>query len=474
MTRYKNDQRNQYQWMEGSLDSLLPEVSVARDIAAALERLDFASFEKGYSNEHAGSSAINPRSLVGIIMLGLLRGVTSSVQLAHRCAMDIEFQWIAGGVRVEKSTLCAFRKLHQDELVDLSCQVLDALGQHELLPAENMGVDGTIVRAASSRHACKKRNHLEKKNERLKEVVQEKLQEDGEDEVVNVLEKRRDRLEKALDEMTKRGLDKGEDKMTVSEPDAGNKRQKDGSFAPGFNAQVLSDLDSGVIIHADIIDAGNDCGQLQPQLEQAKEVLDEVFGEASRCGIETITADAAYHDIRQLDALESEGVECFVCEARKTNRKAPGVGEGYHAENFIYDEATDTMQCPEGESLARRKTNANDTATVYQAPTQSCAKCSAKGQCCPKTKGGRSVNRTHDCYQEVSDTVSARLKSDKGRRLKKARWVTCEGIFSRLVDLLHWRRNRMWGIEGARAELAWRTLTHNLLILAGVWKPITI
>jgi len=36
MARYKPDQRESYQFIAASLDDLLPEVSVARDIAAAL------------------------------------------------------------------------------------------------------------------------------------------------------------------------------------------------------------------------------------------------------------------------------------------------------------------------------------------------------------------------------------------------------------------------------------------------------
>lgn len=476
MARYKPDQRKEYQLLPGSLDEMLPEDSVARGIAAILERLDFACFDGNYKNDEAGCTAINPRSLAGVIILGVLRGRTSSVQLAVLCQHQIEYRWLAGGVRIEKSTLCDFRKNHLEELVAVSTEVLHVLGQHRLLPGENMGVDGSIVRAAASRHSSKKRKHLKKAHAQLEQVVRDKLEsdddEEGQAEAGNT-EKRRNRLARALEEMTQRGLDKDGDRLTVTEPDAGLKRQKDGAFAPGYNAQVVSDLDSGIIVSAEIIEAGNDCGQLQPQLEQAQAALEPIRGQAPDAGIRSCTADGAYHDTRQLHELEGAGIECYVPDARNTHRKAPGIEDAYQADAFNYDEATDSMRCPEGQRLPRRKANAGNTATVYEAPAKTCAACPAKDKCCPKTKGGRSVNRTLDHYQATLDQVAARLDTEAGHHRLNARWITCEGVFARLNEHLHWRRNRMWGLQGAKAELAWRVLTHNLLLLARIWRPMT-
>jgi hypothetical protein len=53
------------------------------------------------------------------------------------------------------------------------------------------------------------------------------------------------------------------------------------------------------------------------------------------------------------------------------------------------------------------------------------------------------------------------------------RRTTAEGAFARIKERLHWRRCRCWGRAGAAAELLWRQLTHNLLILTGYWKPLT-
>ncbi len=76
--------------------------------------------------------------------------------------------------------------------------------------------------------------------------------------------------------MSARGLDKPEDRITVTKPDAPIMRQKDGSFAPGVNAQAVTDLDSGAVVHAQVVDGGGDGGQLGPQIEQTRKTLTEL------------------------------------------------------------------------------------------------------------------------------------------------------------------------------------------------------
>ena len=471
MARYKEDRRETLQFLVGSLDQLLPQDSVARAIWGGLEQLDFGAYDALHTNDAVGRPALDPRGLAAAWTLALLRGITSSVRLAELCSRDIEFRWLLGDAAVEKSVLCDFRKQHLAALVSLSGQVLSALGQHGLLPAENMGVDGTIVRAASSRHSIKSRRRLEARRQHLEETIRERLsrEDDGApSEETKALARQRQRVARALEEMTARGLTNAADRLTVTEPDAGLKRQKDGAYAPGYNAQVVTDLDSGAIISAEVVDAGNDAGQLQPQWERAQAALHEAG--ISPAEAPSLTADSAYHDTRQLDHLEKDGVACYVPEDRTANRAAPGVSPEYHADQFTYDETTDTMECPQGQRLKRRKLNAGQTAAVYQAPAAACAGCPAKPQCCPNSQSGRCVN--HSLYTETLHTVAQRLDTDAGRRNKHARWVVSEGAFARLNGLLHWGRCRLWGMAGAEMELLWRQFAHNLMLLSGIWKPL--
>jgi transposase len=473
MAHYVEDNRCTQLFVSGSLETLLPGDAVARTIRSALAQLDFSSFDEQYFNDAAGRRALDPRSLVAVWILALLRGETSSVRLAVLCGQDIEFRWLLGDAPVQKSTLCAFRKDHYERIASLGSQVLMALGQCGYLPGERLGVDGTVVRAASSRHAVRTRKGLARQVERVEALLRERLSEEdspaSRKEDDSLLRKER-KLTEALERMDALGLSKDKDRLTITEPCAKLLRQKDGSYAPGYNVQTVPDLHSGAIIHAEVSDAGNDGGQLQPQIERAEAVLEAIGTPGKGQAPPDIAADGAYHDTHQIVGLEKKGIVCYVPEIRNSNRQSPDATAEYQADAFVYDDKTDTIVCPQGQRLRYRKLNNTQTSAVYQAPAAVCADCPAKPHCCPKTKEGRNINRP--IYKEELDKVAKRLETDKGSVMKRARWIVCEGVYARLNHLLHWKRCRLWGREGAKAELAWRTFAHNLMLLTGRWKPL--
>lgn len=473
MAKYVESHTGDTLFLRGTLEELLQEDSLARSVWSAIVGLDFGRFDASYRNDEEGRPAIDPRRLAGVWILALLRGFTSSLELERLCGRDIEFRWMSGDTGVKKSTLSAFRKGQTEALKELSTQVLAALSRSGLLPGKELGFDGTVVKAAASCGASRTRRELRKSIKRLRRVVHRRYAKSEEEERGGKeYQRRKERLESALKEMTELGLTEEEDRVTVTEAEASVKRRKDGSFGPGHNVQIGADLSSGAIISTDVVDAKNDQGQLERQVVQAEEELSRVRDRTGDEGkLETAVTDAGYHDTLDLVALEGR-VETFVPDDGKRNRKPPGVSERFLADHFTYDETGDVMICPEGQELRRRKLNARGTAVTYQASAAVCGMCRFRSECCPKTKAGRSVNRP--LYAHVTQAVAARVNSDRGKRYKKARHVVLEGAFARMVENLHWRRCRTWGRAGAKAELLWRQITHNLMLLLGHWQPLVL
>ena len=478
MARYVPDHSSQTLFVDGSLDSLLPDNSVARSIQHGLGELDFSRFDAVYRNDLEGRPAIDPRRLTGLWILALLRGVTSSVQVAHLCRTDIEFRWLCGDAHVQKSTLSAFRGDHSEALGDLSTQLLTVLSRSDMLPGKALGVDGTVIRAASSCGASRTRKQLRRRTARLKRVISAKYSEsDSLDEAGERLVKKQQRFERALEEMGKLGLNGDDDRLTITEPEASVKLLKNGSFGPAHNVQVVTDLDSGAIISAEVIDKQNDAGQLLPQTRRAQAELrrvDERLNEDTASGrsVKAVVADSAYHDTRQLVTLDDEGVATYVSDDRGDHRRPPGVSEQFDRNKFCYDASTDTMVCPVGAHLKRRNLNKNRTAMTYQAPFSVCRECIHRPECSPTSSTGRYVNRP--LYEDVLKRVSDRVASEAGKRHLQARSVVTEGAIGRLVSLLHWRRCCTWGGVGAQAETLWRQIGHNLMLYLGLWRPLVL
>jgi len=478
MAKYIPNRCSDTLFVVGSLDTLLPDNSVARTIGEVLSGLDFSRFDEKYRNDQEGRPAVDPRRLAGVWILGILRGVTSSVALAKLCRSDIEMRWMVGDAPVHKSTLCDFRKRHVEELGHLSTQILAAMARSDMLPGKELGLDGTIVRAAASCAACRSRKSLKRSIEKLDKAIEQKLAEaDVEQDRCEQLIKRKARLEQAVEEIAQLGVSDDEQRVTITEPQAPLRKLKSGQYAPAHNIEAVNDLEGGAIITTDVVEQGNDQGQLLVQTNNAREQLERVgellsSDEEVRVGPPgSMVSDGAFHDTLQLVELEQMHIETFVPDGQQ-NRKPTGVSEQFLAERFEYDAQNDTMICPQGHRLKRKGFNERKTAVKYGAETAVCKACAFKNQCCPKAKRGRSVNRP--LYEKVTKAVAERVKSERGKRFKAARSVVLEGGFARMVELLNWRRCRAWGKQGAQAEALWRQITHNLMLLTGRWKPLVL
>lgn len=489
MARYVEDRSHATLFVRGSLDELLPEDSVARLIFETLCALDFSAFDAAYVNDDTGRPALDPRRLAAVWLLALVRGETSSVAVARLCGRDVEFRWLMGDAAVEKSTLCEFRKNHLEALAQLSTQVLAALARRGMLPAEELVADGTIIRAAAACGANLTREQLQKRVARLHEAIAQKLAEAEEAEPAADapavpgaagLAQRLARYEAVLAEMEALGLTQATDRYTLTEPEASLKKLKTGGFAPAHNVQVVSDAGSGAILYAAVVDQANDQGLLAADVAGAQDELARVVQRLHETPesapeplpgpVRRVGADGAYHDTLQLVAFEEAGIEAVVPDGQPA-RRVPGVAPGFEAAAFVHDPETDTLVCPQGERLGREGLNEGKTAARYRAPASACGACPHKPGCCPTAQAhGRTVNRP--LYEETLATVAQRVASPEGQRLRRARSVTAEGGFARLVEGLAWRRCRLWGRAGAQAETLWRQVTHNLLLLLEYWRPL--
>ncbi len=479
MAKYIENNREQMLFVAGSLDSLLPADSVARGIWRGLERLDFRRFDGKYRNDDTGRPAVDPRRLAGVWMLALVRQVRSSVVVAKLCRTDVEFRWILGDAPVQKSTLCEFRKAQDEGLEELSAQVLTALVGCGMVSGESLGIDGTMVQAAAGRKSHRSRKNIQKEMDKLKKLIEERWSQEKAEEKEEAdnlprkddpLNKRMRRLEQALEQME----EMGRQEMTITEPEAKLRQMKNGTFRPGYNVQVVSDLASGVIVQGEVSQSGNDKGHLEKLIRQAADEIKKRKREEDDWGalgpLRRVAADAEYHETGPMIRLEADGVQTYISDKEKKNWKPKGVGEGFAAEAFQYDCQTDTMICPAGQILRKVRLINGKTTAQYQGKASVCQQCEHRSECCPKSKTGRTVNRS--IYEKELQEIAERVASDQGRLWNRARRVCVEGTIGRLKERLSWSRCGMWGLKGAQKEFTWRQLTHNLLLLTEVWKPL--
>jgi transposase len=112
--------------------------------------LDWSAFEAAYSG--GGRPPYAPRLMTGIILYGLMRGVSSLRELARFARTDLGCMWVSGGIAPDYSILGRFIQRHaalfQGRFFEaLTERVLKRTGSGR----ERLAGDGTVLEAVSSR-----------------------------------------------------------------------------------------------------------------------------------------------------------------------------------------------------------------------------------------------------------------------------------------------------------------------------------
>jgi len=128
-----------------------------------------------------------------------------------------------------------------------------------------------------------------------------------------------------------------------------------------------------LITAADVVNSASDTAQLLPMLEKSEET--------TGVRVPITLADGGYHTAANLQAGERRGDVLVM-----TERYHPGVQGPYFKDRFVYDAATDSYLCPQGQRLpfrGIRKVNGKIRGPfrVYRAPGTVCRACPAYGVC---------------------------------------------------------------------------------------------
>jgi len=119
-----------------------------------------------------------------------------------------------------------------------------------------------------------------------------------------------------------------------------------------------------MIVAQPVTTEANDQRSLLPMAEAAKAAV----GDPPALNV---VADAGYSNGEQAEACEAQGIVPHVPANRGVNNK--GDGTLYDRSQFIYDEKTDTLRCPAGQTLVRKQLHRKDRAVIYAASPEACA-----------------------------------------------------------------------------------------------------
>ena len=496
--------RDQIVLIATTLGDRIPDTHPVRLFYEILSSLDWSTWENCYCRV-AGQPPIPPMIVAGAILYGMSQGIRSSRRLEWACGNAVDFMWLVEGRHIDHSTFCNFRTRFERELKDIFRQIGRLAMSMGLIRLNQVALDGTRVRANSSRHATASAKTLEERaqvlNAQIEEMFAAAQQTDQRDqdlfgEAVSAstlppeladLKRRQAALKKALEAAQKidakrqqrKDAPKKAAKVPVADVESSVLPNKEGGYAPNHTPMAATDGHQGLIVDCDVIAAGTvEAEAVIPTVERIEANLGTVPGQ--------LLADAAFPTGQNLTDLESRGVEPVMpAELARLDDQNPAQradptrpvaetdwpklprnpqSKKLDKAAFVYDAAQDCYYCPMGQRMApthatRDRKQCGDS--IYQIYTCSdCSGCLLAGECLGKKAKSRSVAR--DQHESAREALAVRMKTPAARATYARRaWIaeTPNAVIKAWMGL---RQFLLRGLDKVRTEWRWACTAYNL------------
>jgi transposase len=509
MARFKAPDYRQKLLVPVALDEQLVPGTLEHAIHHLLEdRIDESWFEDLYANDESGRPAYSPRMLLKVILLGYSRGLLSSRRLERACRENVTFMALCAGDHPDHSTFAAFVGKLDGRISAIFCEVLLICHEEGLLGGTHFSLDGLKLAANASRENsgtfADLRHKLTKLESKLKEKIAAHTTNDRR-------ERRRGRRkngssdpqalrdEQRREQSIARLRRKSEQLrafLAANEPKRGARREVQSNATDnescrmhtshgtlqGYNAQALVDGQHQVIVHGEVMGAGQDFRHVAPMLEGAAENLvhaglaDEVPLQGAQ-----FTADCNYHSEENLAAAEQAGVDAYIPDPQFRSRDPRFATHGRHKAkatgkepvrftlaHFSYDEASDTYRCPKGKVLRLEAAAAYDgrgnAYRRYQSRIEDCARCPLRKSCLQRNARQRSLHvpKPHEKTATLTRAMRTKIDLPGSRAIYARRLAIVEPVFANLRIQKGMNRFTYRGKTKVNTQWLLYCLVHNL------------
>jgi len=265
-----------------------------------------------------GRPSIPPGVYFRMLLVGYFENLSSQRAIAWRCADSLSLRQFLGiplhADTPDHSTLTNTRQRLPQEVFDEVFQfVLGLAAEKKLLSAQTVGVDSTMLEADAAMKSIVRRDT----GEDWKEYVTRLMREEG---AIQAAEQPSDEEIRRFDRKRKDKKVSNEEWKSPTDGDARIAKMKDGRTHLAYKAEHVVDLESELILSANIhaADSG-DAETIEDSLVQAQTNLDQLPEQPQ---IEEVAADKGYHKAETLGVLQDVyGLRTYVPEpARKHER----------------------------------------------------------------------------------------------------------------------------------------------------------
>lgn len=390
-------------------------------IREIIDEQDFSAFVQRY--QPTGRRSYAPRAMAGLILYGLIRGISSLRDLERLSRVDLGCMWVTGGIAPDHSVLGRFIHRHAEELSETLFEgLLESVLKRTNSGRQQLAGDATIMEAMGSRYALLEGEALEQGR-----TDEERAQ--------------RQHLKKELERRREESGGRGHTSGHPGEPEASVLKQKGGSyFRPSYVPAILAN-DQRVVVDAEL----DGQHELRPMAKLIR-----------RQDFETLSLDNGFLAEELLEDAVENNRDLLVA----VKQPSPRAGKYFGDHRFVYDEERDAYSCPAGQQLTRvrrgRSGHQDKPYTEYQ--TKACIECPLREKCTQRKH--RTIRRSRATELREGMSLVMAQRPARRRYAQHRSWV--EPVFSSLRLRQGLNRFRRKGLANARLEFRLHIMAYNI------------
>lgn len=457
--------REQGSFLPPRIDDYVGPDNPVRAIEAYVCSLDLAALGFGHAvgEGGAGQPPYDPADLLKLYLYGYLNQVRSSRRLEREARRNVELIWLLRGLVPGYRTIGNFRQDNRHALKAANRDFVMLAGQLKLLGGELVAIDGAFFDGSASKASIVTRKRLAEQVAALDrdiEAYDASLEaNDAAEAAIPAAASGQDMAQRLAALLAKRAAAKdslakleasGETQVSRTDPDA-RLLSKSGQTLAGYNVQIAVDDKHKLIVASEVVNDGNDTGQLHAMAQAAKQAL----------GVESLqaVADTGYYNGEALKACEEDAIIAYVPPAQRGNRLA---SQGrFSLEEFTYDAAEDIYRCPTGAPLRPmngfKQDQAGKSYIVYATRRSACGVCPLRAGCLTAKAPRRIVYRW--VHEDVIDRHKARMATAED--MMRRRKALAEHPFGTLKCRAGYRHFLVRGFDKVRGEWGLMALCYN-------------
>jgi transposase len=463
--------RQQPSFLPPRIEDYVDRSNPVRAIDAYGDALDVekAGFQHPGSDGGRGQPPYDPRDLLKLHVYGYMNRIRSSRNLEREAKRNLELIWLLKGLEPGYRTIAKFREINWAALKAACRDFVLMMRELDLVGGDCVAIDGAFFDGNASKASITTRKKLAERLAALDRDIESygaaleanDLAEaerpaadrdgdgdDGEDvaQKVAALMDKRAKVQADLARLA----ESGETQLSRTDQDA-RLLTKTGQTVAGYNIQIAIDDKHKLIVASEVVNDGNDTGQLYKMAQAAKDEL----------GAETLTvlADTGYYSSNALKDCEENGIVAYVPPAKRTAR-LEAQGRISH-EEFIYEAEVDAYRCPGGALLKPtegRKVNTNGRIEIrYVSRKSDCDACPVRARCLSAKTPTRTIQRWE--HEAVLDRHRARMKDADAQMRRRA--ALAEHPFGTLKCRAGYRHFLVRGFNKVRGEWSLMALCYN-------------